>query len=142
MPRGQRGEFRARGYHVMRGYWNEPEKTAEAIDAAGWMRTGDLAEMDADGYVRIVGRIKDTIIRGGENIAPREVEEFLYSHPDILDVQIVGVPDQKYGEELCACIRLNPGAARSTRPPSRSSAPGRSRTTRSRSTSSSSTSSR
>ncbi|MGQ0844085.1 MAG: AMP-binding protein [Sporichthyaceae bacterium] len=111
VPRGQRGEFRARGYHVMRGYWNEPEKTAEAIDPAGWMRTGDLAEMDSDGYVRIVGRIKDTVIRGGENIAPREVEEFLYSHPDILDVQVVGVPDAKYGEELCACIRQAPGTA-------------------------------
>ncbi|MGQ0467297.1 MAG: AMP-binding protein [Sporichthyaceae bacterium] len=111
VPRGERGEFRARGYHVMRGYWNEPEKTAEAIDAGGWMHTGDLAEMDADGYVRIVGRIKDTVIRGGENIAPREVEEFLYSHPDVLDVQVVGVPDVKYGEELCACIRQPPDAA-------------------------------
>jgi fatty-acyl-CoA synthase len=111
VPRGQRGEFRTRGYNVMRGYWNEPDKTAEAIDEAGWMRTGDLAEMDSDGYVRIVGRIKDTIIRGGENIAPREVEEFLYAHPDIVDVQVVGVPDPKFGEELCACVRLAEGAS-------------------------------
>jgi fatty-acyl-CoA synthase len=111
VPRGQRGEFRTRGYNVMRGYWNEPDKTAGAIDVAGWMRTGDLAEMDADGYVRIVGRIKDTIIRGGENIAPREVEEFLYSHPDIVDVQVIGVPDSKYGEELLACVRLAEGAS-------------------------------
>ncbi|HEY2831782.1 MAG TPA: AMP-binding protein [Sporichthyaceae bacterium] len=111
VPRGQRGEFRTRGYNVMRGYWNEPDKTADAIDVAGWMRTGDLAEMDADGYVRIVGRIKDTVIRGGENIAPREVEEFLYAHPDIVDVQVVGVPDAKFGEELCACVRLADGAS-------------------------------
>jgi fatty-acyl-CoA synthase len=111
VPRGVRGEFRSRGYMVMRGYWNDPEKTAEAVDVARWMHTGDLAEMDADGYVRIVGRIKDTIIRGGENIAPREVEEFLYAHPDIVDVQVVGVPDAKYGEELCACVRLAEGAS-------------------------------
>jgi fatty-acyl-CoA synthase len=111
VPRGQRGEFRTRGYNVMRGYWNEPDKTAEAIDEARWMRTGDLAEMDEDGYVRIVGRIKDTIIRGGENVAPREVEEFLYAHPDIVDVQVVGVPDEKFGEELCACVRLAEGAS-------------------------------
>ena len=111
VPRGTRGEFRSRGYLVMRGYWEEPDKTADAIDAARWMHTGDLAEMDADGYVRIVGRIKDTIIRGGENIAPREVEEFLYSHPDIVDVQVVGVPDPKFGEELCACVRLADGAS-------------------------------
>jgi fatty-acyl-CoA synthase len=109
LPRGERGEFRTRGYSVMRGYWNEPEKTAEAIDEAGWMRTGDLAEMDAEGYVRIVGRIKDTVIRGGENVAPREVEEFLYNHPDILDVQVVGVPDETFGEELCACVRVADG---------------------------------
>jgi fatty-acyl-CoA synthase len=111
VPRGVRGEFRSRGYMVMRGYWNDPEKTAEAVDVARWMHTGDLAEMDSDGYVRIVGRIKDTIIRGGENIAPREVEEFLYSHPDIVDVQVVGVPDAKYGEELCACVRLADGTS-------------------------------
>jgi fatty-acyl-CoA synthase len=109
LPRGQRGEFRTRGYSVMRGYWNDPEKTAEAIDEAGWMRTGDLAEMDADGYVKIVGRIKDTVIRGGENIAPREIEEFLYSHPDIVDVQVVGVPDERFGEELCACVKVAAG---------------------------------
>jgi fatty-acyl-CoA synthase len=111
VPRGQRGEVRSRGYLVMRGYWDEPDKTAEAIDVAGWMRTGDLGEMDAAGYVRIVGRIKDTVIRGGENIAPREVEEFLYSHPAILDVQVVGVPDPKFGEELCACIRVAEGTS-------------------------------
>jgi len=111
VPRGTRGEFRSRGYLVMRGYWEESDKTAEAIDAAGWMHTGDLAEMGADGYVRIVGRIKDTIIRGGENIAPREVEEFLYTHPQIVDVQVVGVPDEKFGEELCACVRLAEGAS-------------------------------
>jgi fatty-acyl-CoA synthase len=111
VPRGSRGEFRSRGYMVMRGYWEDADKTAEAIDAARWMHTGDLAEMDADGYVRIVGRIKDTIIRGGENIAPREVEEFLYSHPQIVDVQVVGVPDLKFGEELCACVRLADGAS-------------------------------
>ena len=109
VPRGERGEFRTRGYSVMRGYWNDPDKTAEAIDEAGWMRTGDLAEMDADGYVKIVGRIKDTVIRGGENIAPREVEEFLYTHPDIVDVQVVGVPDVKFGEELCACVKVAEG---------------------------------
>ncbi len=111
VPRGERGEFRTRGYSVMRGYWNDPDKTAEAIDDAGWMCTGDLAEMDADGYVTIVGRIKDTVIRGGENIAPREVEEFLYTHPDIVDVQVVGVPDERFGEELCACVRLADGVS-------------------------------
>jgi fatty-acyl-CoA synthase len=111
VPRGQRGEVRSRGYLVMRGYWEEPARTAEAIDAARWMRTGDLGEMDADGYVRIVGRIKDTVIRGGENIAPREVEEFLHTHPAILDVQVVGVPDPKFGEELCACVRVAAGTA-------------------------------
>jgi fatty-acyl-CoA synthase len=109
VPRGTPGEFRTRGYSVMRGYWNDPEKTAEAIDEAGWMRTGDLASMDAEGYVKIVGRIKDTVIRGGENIAPREIEEFLYSHPDIVDVQVVGVPDQRFGEELCACVKVVEG---------------------------------
>ncbi|MGQ0632842.1 MAG: AMP-binding protein [Sporichthyaceae bacterium] len=111
VPRGQRGEFRTRGYSVMRGYWNDPDKTADAIDVAGWMRTGDLAEMDAEGYVKIVGRIKDTVIRGGENIAPREVEEFLYTHPDIVDVQVVGVPDPKFGEELCAAVKVAEGTA-------------------------------
>jgi fatty-acyl-CoA synthase len=111
VPRGEPGEFRTRGYSVMRGYWNDPDKTAEVIDEAGWMRTGDLAAMDADGYVKIVGRIKDTVIRGGENVAPREVEEFLYAHPDIVDVQVVGVPDETLGEELCACVRVAAGAS-------------------------------
>jgi fatty-acyl-CoA synthase len=94
----------------MLGYWEEPGKTAEAIDAARWMHTGDLAVMDADGYVNITGRIKDMVIRGGENVYPREIEEFLYTHPDILDAQVIGVPDAKYGEELMAWIRLRPGA--------------------------------
>lgn len=109
VPRGQSGELHTRGYSVMPGYWGDPAKTAEAIDAAGWMRTGDLAEMDADGYVNIVGRVKDMVIRGGENIYPREVEEFLYRHPKIQDVQVIGVPDDRFGEELCAWIRLRDG---------------------------------
>jgi fatty-acyl-CoA synthase len=104
------GELCTRGYSVMLGYWDEPQRTAEAVDEDGWMRTGDLAQMDADGYVAIVGRIKDMVIRGGENVYPREVEEFLYSHPDVEDVQIIGVPDEKYGEELMAWVRLRPGA--------------------------------
>jgi fatty-acyl-CoA synthase len=95
----------------MLGYWNEPEKTAEAIDRARWMHTGDLGVMDADGYVNITGRIKDMVIRGGENIYPREIEEFLYSHPDIEDVQVVGVPDERFGEELCAWVTMRAGAA-------------------------------
>jgi fatty-acyl-CoA synthase len=94
----------------MLGYWNEPEKTAEAIDAARWMHTGDLAVMDAAGYLNIVGRIKDMVIRGGENVYPREIEEFLYTHPAIEDVQVIGVPDEKYGEELCAWVKLRSGA--------------------------------
>ncbi|GAB2509314.1 AMP-binding protein [Nocardia heshunensis] len=109
VPRGQAGELCTRGYSVMLGYWGEPEKTAEAIDAARWMHTGDLATLDADGYVAITGRIKDMVIRGGENIYPREIEEFLYTHPDILDAQVIGVPDAKYGEELMAWIRMRPG---------------------------------
>jgi fatty-acyl-CoA synthase len=109
-PRGEPGEFCARGYLVMRGYWNDPERTAEVLDAARWMHTGDLATMDSEGYVRIVGRIKDMVIRGGENVYPREVEEFLYTHPDIVDAQVIGVPDEKYGEELMAWVRLRPGA--------------------------------
>jgi fatty-acyl-CoA synthase len=113
VPRGTPGEFCTRGYSVMLGYWDEPEKTAEAIDAAGWMHTGDLATMDADGYLNIVGRIKDLVIRGGENIYPREIEEFLYSHPAVADVQVIGVPDLKYGEELCAWVRLKDGQAAS-----------------------------
>ncbi len=111
LPRGSHGEFCTRGYSVMLGYWDEPEKTREAIDAARWMHTGDLAVMDEVGYVNIVGRIKDMVIRGGENIYPREVEEFLYTHPAIVDVQVVGVPDVKYGEELCAWVKLRPGSA-------------------------------
>jgi fatty-acyl-CoA synthase len=94
----------------MLGYWEMPERTAEAIDAARWMHTGDLAVMDEDGYLSITGRIKDMVIRGGENIYPREVEEFLYTHPDILDAQVVGVPDVKFGEELCAWVRMREGA--------------------------------
>ncbi|ORM30197.1 AMP-binding protein [Williamsia sp. 1135] len=108
-PRGETGEFCTRGYSVMIGYWNQPDKTAEALDTDGWMHTGDLAVMDADGYVQITGRIKDMVIRGGENIYPREIEEFLYTHPDILDAQVIGVPDEKYGEELMAWIRLRDG---------------------------------
>ncbi len=103
-PRGTAGELCTRGYSVMLGYWNEPEKTAEAVDAGRWMHTGDLAVMREDGYVEIVGRIKDMIIRGGENIYPREIEEFLYGHPGIQDVQVVGVPHEKYGEEVLACV--------------------------------------
>jgi fatty-acyl-CoA synthase len=110
VERGQTGEFCTRGYSVMLGYWDDPDKTAEAIDADGWMHTGDLAEMRDDGYCNVVGRIKDMVIRGGENIYPREIEEFLYAHPDIEDVQVIGVPDQKYGEELCAWIKLRTGA--------------------------------
>lgn len=106
VPRGTAGELCTRGYSVMHGYWGDPERTAEAIDKAGWMHTGDLATIDDDGYCNIVGRLKDMVIRGGENISPREIEEFLHTHPDILDVQVFGVPDPKYGEELCAWIRL------------------------------------
>jgi fatty-acyl-CoA synthase len=109
VPRGTPGELCSRGYLVMLGYWDEPEKTAEAIDAAGWMHTGDLATMDDAGYLNIVGRIKDMVIRGGENVYPREIEEFLYTHPQIADVQVVGVPDERYGEELCAWVRLSDG---------------------------------
>ena len=108
---GEPGELCTKGYSVMLGYWNEPQMTAEAIDAAGWMHSGDLAVMDPDRYVSFVGRIKDMIIRGGENIYPREVEEFLYSHPDIVDVQVIGVPDARYGEELVAWVRLREGAS-------------------------------
>ena len=104
VARGESGEFRTRGYLVMSGYWDDPERSAEAIDSARWMHTGDLATMDEDGYVRIVGRIKDMIIRGGENVYPREIEEFLYGHPAVADVQVVGVPDDRYGEEIMAWI--------------------------------------
>ncbi|WP_327130820.1 AMP-binding protein [Streptomyces sp. NBC_01343] len=108
--RGEPGELCTRGYSVMLGYWGEPERTAEAVDAARWMHTGDLAVMDADGYLSITGRIKDMVIRGGENVYPREIEEFLHGHPDVLDVQVIGVPDAKYGEELMAWVRMREGA--------------------------------
>jgi fatty-acyl-CoA synthase len=111
VDRGESGEFCTRGYSVMLGYWNDPEKTAQAIDEAGWMHTGDLATMDDEGYMNIVGRIKDMIIRGGENVYPREIEEFLYTHPDIVDVQVIGVPDVKYGEEIMAWVRVREGAS-------------------------------
>ncbi|MGH7904651.1 MAG: AMP-binding protein [Candidatus Dormibacteraceae bacterium] len=111
LPRGGAGELCTRGYCVMLGYWNNEEATRTAIDAGRWMHTGDLATMDADGYINIVGRIKDMVIRGGENIYPREVEEFLYGHPAISDVQVIGVPSEKYGEEVMAWVRLKPGAA-------------------------------
>ncbi|MBS4727954.1 AMP-binding protein [Mycobacterium sp. SM1] len=110
VPRGTPGELCTRGYSVMLGYWERPDLTAEVIDAARWMHTGDLAIMDAEGYVSIVGRIKDMVIRGGENIYPREIEEFLHTHPDIVDVQVIGVPDPRYGEELMAWVRLRDGA--------------------------------
>ena len=110
LPRGETGEFCTRGYSVMAGYWNEPGKTAEAIDADGWMHTGDLGVMGDDGYARITGRIKDMVIRGGENVYPREIEEFLHTHPDIVDAQVIGVPDERYGEELMAWVRLRNGA--------------------------------
>src|SRR3954470_21936675 len=104
VARGEPGELCTRGYSVMLGYWQDPERTAEAVDEAGWMHTGDLAVMDDEGYLEIVGRIKDLVIRGGENVYPREVEEFLMGHPDVADVQVVGVPDARYGEELMAWI--------------------------------------
>ena len=110
VPRGNHGELCTRGYSVMLGYWEQPDKTAEAVDAAHWMHTGDLAVMDADGYLAITGRIKDMVIRGGENVYPREIEEFLYTHPDVLDAQVVGVPDARYGEELMVWVRLRAGA--------------------------------
>jgi fatty-acyl-CoA synthase len=109
VPRGERGELCTRGYSVMLGYWDEPEKTADVLDAQGWMHTGDIAIIDAEGYCNIVGRIKDMVIRGGENLYPREIEEFLFRHPKIQDVQIFGVADDRYGEELCAWIRTRPG---------------------------------
>ncbi len=114
VPRGIPGELCTRGYSVMLGYWEQPERTAEVIDQARWMHTGDIAVMDSEGYLNITGRIKDMIIRGGENVYPREIEEFLYTHPDILDAQVVGVPDTRYGEELCAWVRLRPGAPQLT----------------------------
>ena len=110
---GETGEILTRGYSVMLGYWDDEELTGEAIDPGGWMHTGDLATMDAEGYFRIVGRIKEMVIRGGEHLYPREIEEFLYGHPKIADVQVVGVPDEKYGEELCAWIVLAEGQSAS-----------------------------
>jgi fatty-acyl-CoA synthase len=109
VPRGEPGEFCTKGYSVMLGYWNQQDKTDEVLED-GWMHTGDIAVMDDDGYVQVTGRIKDMVIRGGENIYPREIEEFLYTHPDVVDAQVIGVPDEKYGEELCAWIRMKDGA--------------------------------
>ncbi len=109
VPRGTRGELLTRGYCVMRGYWNDPERTAEAIDVAGWIRSGDVAQLDEAGFCAIVGRLKDMVIRGGENIYPREIEEFLYRHPAVEQVEVIGVPDERYGEELCAWIKLREG---------------------------------
>jgi fatty-acyl-CoA synthase len=110
VARGESGELCTRGYSVMLGYWNDPDRTAEAIDDDSWMHTGDLATMDNDGYVNIVGRIKDMIIRGGENVYPREIEEFLYTHPDVVDAQVIGVPDSKFGEEIMAWVKLRDGS--------------------------------
>jgi fatty-acyl-CoA synthase len=109
VPVGTPGDICCRGYAVMQGYWDEPERTAETIDAAGWLHSGDLGVMDADGYTRIVGRLKDMIIRGGENVYPREVEEFLFTHPSVQEVQVFGIPDARYGEAVCAWIKLRPG---------------------------------
>jgi fatty-acyl-CoA synthase len=110
LHRGQRGEYCARGYLVMRGYWDDEAATSKAIDAAGWMHSGDLATMDDEGYVKIVGRIKDMIIRGGENISPREIEELLHTHPEVLEAQVIGIPSERCGEEVMAWVRLKPGA--------------------------------
>jgi fatty-acyl-CoA synthase len=142
LPRGEPGELCTRGYSVMLGYWEEPAKTAEAIDAARWMHTGDIGIMDSDGYLNITGRIKDMVIRGGENVYPREIEEFLYTHPDVVDAQVVGVPDAKYGEELCAWVKVREGAPELTVEAVREFAAASSRTTRSRGTCWWSTSSR
>src|SRR4029078_8135969 len=109
MPRSQRGELCTRGYSVMLGYWDESEKTGDVLDANGWVHTGDIALIDAEGYCNILGRIKDMVIRGGENLYPREIEEFLYRHPKIQDVQLIGVADDRYGEELCAWVRVRAG---------------------------------
>ena len=110
VPRGERGELCTRGYSIMLGYWDEAEKTKDVLDANGWMHTGDIAVIDSEGYCNIVGRIKDMVIRGGENLYPREIEEFLYGHPAIVDVQVVGVPDPRYGEEILACVKVRDGA--------------------------------
>jgi fatty-acyl-CoA synthase len=109
LPRGAQGELLTRGYSVMKGYWDDPERTAEVIDESGWMHTGDLATLDEEGYCTITGRLKDMLIRGGENVYPREIEEFLYRHPKVQAVQVFGVPDPKYGEEVCAWVMLRPG---------------------------------
>jgi fatty-acyl-CoA synthase len=109
LPRGETGELCTRGYSVMLGYWDAPDQTAQAVDAAGWMHTGDLATLDEAGYIRVVGRIKDMVIRGGENLYPREIEEFLYTHPAVADVQVVGVPDDRFGEELMAWVIVRSG---------------------------------
>ncbi len=111
LPIGVVGELCIRGYSLMQGYWNDPEKTVQTIDSDGWIHSGDLATMDAEGYVSITGRIKDMVIRGGENISPREIEEFLYQHPAIQDAQVIGVADEKYGEELCVWVIVRPGLA-------------------------------
>ena len=107
---GEQGEICSRGYGVMQGYWDDEERTHETIDKEGFLHSGDLGEMDAGGYVKVTGRIKDMIIRGGENVYPREIEEFLYTHPDIAEVQVFGIPDEKYGEQVCAWVQLRPGA--------------------------------
>ena len=111
---GEKGEICTRGYSVMRGYWNDDKRTAETIDKAGWLHSGDIGVMDAEGYVQVVGRIKDMLIRGGENVYPREVEEFLYTHPKIAEVQVFGVPDDKMGEEVCAWVQLRDGEEMTT----------------------------
>jgi len=111
LPRGMQGEIHTRGYSVMKGYWQEPDKTREVLDAEGWMHTGDLGVIDEQGYCNITGRLKDMVIRGGENVYPREVEEYLYGHAKVQAVQVCGVPDAKFGEELCAWIQLKPGAS-------------------------------
>jgi fatty-acyl-CoA synthase len=111
VPLGEPGELLARGHGIMRGYYNKPEESAAVLPGDGWLRSGDLAQETPDGYYRITGRIKDMIIRGGENIYPREIEEYLYTHPDVAEVQVVGLPDERFGEEVCAWVRLRPGAA-------------------------------
>jgi fatty-acyl-CoA synthase len=111
MPRGTSGELCTRGYVVMLGYWNQPEATAAAIDGARWMHSGDLATMDDEGYLKIVGRIKDMIIRGGENVYPREIEDYLFRHPDIREAQVFGIPDRRFGEQVCAWVVPHEGTA-------------------------------
>jgi fatty-acyl-CoA synthase len=111
VPVGEKGEICCRGYSVMQGYWDDPERTAETIDSDGWLHSGDIGIMDEDGYTQVTGRIKDMIIRGGENVYPREVEEFLYGHPDIQEVQVFGIPDERYGEQVCAWVKLRQGAS-------------------------------